>query len=73
MKKIVLLMLLIAALLLCCSCENSYVQTNDSIWADGKIRINLDNVALDRSHPYDIIDTEDGKDVVVHFLNKIEE
>lgn len=72
-KKIVLLMLLIVALLLCCSCEYSYVQANDTIWAKDRVRLDLDEVELNRSHPYDIIYTENGRDIVFHFLNKIEE
>ena len=71
MKKIVLAALLIVSTLCLSGCDlsNSYVQTNDTIFRNTIIRVQIDdNYVVNRSHPYDIIDLENGIDVTVHFI-----
>ena len=63
---IVLLMILTG-----CSLPNSYVAMNDTMWRDTIIRVQIDdNYVIDRSHPYDLLDVEDGIDVTVHFVKR---
>jgi len=72
MKKVVcsiMLIILLFVLTGCSSITNTYVKANDDIWRWTVVKVDLSSEAkLDRSHPYDLVYTDDGIDVTFHFI-----
>lgn len=78
MRKLIIIvtifLMLIATL---SSCEESFqsypvVKIRESFWGfEKRIEVDKDYMLID-NHPYDIIETEKGIDVIVHFEKKVE-
>lgn len=74
MKKIVCIIMLVILLFVLTGCSNTpnaYVRANDDIWRWTAVQVDLSSEAkIDRSHPYDLVYTDDGIDVTFHFIIK---
>ena len=54
---------------ICFSTRNAYVKANDDIWKWTSVQVDLSSEAkIDRSRPYDLTYTDDGIDVIFHFI-----
>lgn len=73
MKKIVFLALLVVCSMLLCSCDPDfpyleYLNSGYRFDADNQL-INLpDGYVLNQGHPYDIVETDAGCDVIIHLI-----
>lgn len=75
-KKIIVLMLLVLMMLTGCSYKSDqeqgypYVKYQHSIWSYdnyNKLVEVPDGYVLNQGHSYDVVETEDGYDIVFHF------
>jgi hypothetical protein len=71
-KKIIILFLLLISLLTLAACDgtNPYIQVQNNNWTYSSYNreIQIDKgYEMDQSHSYDIIETENGIDVIIHY------
>lgn len=74
MKRLIIAVLLLLTLCGCSKAENMYPYPcliyRPSYWSLSRVWKIEDGHKLNDGHSYDIIDTEDGYDVVVHFVEE---
>lgn len=70
MKKFIIVCAIVALLGLsgCSTSHSTCVMANDTMWIMDQVEVNIGGAMLNRSHPYDITNTEDGYDVTFHLL-----
>lgn len=71
-KKIIILFLLVLSLLTLAACDsmNPYIQVQNNNWnfSSYNREIQIDKeYEMDQSHSYDIVETEKGIDVIIHY------
>lgn len=72
MKRLIIIGLMLITLCGCSKVDNTYPRLiyRPSYWSTGRQWTILDDYKLDDGHSYDIIDTENGRDIVFHFVKK---
>lgn len=73
MKKIIFLALLIVCSILLCSCDSNfpyleYLNSGYRFDSDNQLIKLPDGYILNQGHPYDIVKTDAGYDVIVHLI-----
>ena len=72
-KAIVMFAIVTSIMTLLCGCsseEYPYITYHESIWVKDNKTIYLDDTYVPNDgHLYDVIETEDGYDLVIHFVN----
>ena len=76
-KITVMFLIATSIVTLLCGCSNKYeypyITYHESIWREDNKKIALDDAYVPNDgHLYDIVETEDGYDLVIHFVNNDE-